>query len=405
MSPRPALAAAPAATPASTPVAPPVDAAFKVLAVDPSLFTAPYDAALGAGLATAGVRVEWASRALRPGEEGDLDPAAHRLTCYRRSDGPNRRRGLAGRLVKGCEHALDLRRIVRLADARGYDLVHFQWAIMPIFDIPAMRRIARDRPVVLTVHDVTPFNGAAVNAWQRRGFDDLFGVVDHVIVHTAGARASLIARGADADAISVIAHGPLSLRHAARPMPGKSPDRWRVVLFGRLQTYKGIDVLIEALGRLPDAVRHRLEVVVAGDPLVDLAPLLRRADALGLTAPLLQIVPRRLDDQDMADLLGSADSFVFPYRAIEASGVLFLVAGLGRWVIASDLGAFADVIGHDGARGALVPPGDADALAAALADAVGRRPARDAQIPGWDAIGAQTAALYRRLLAKRARAA
>ena len=371
----------------------------RVLQVDPSLFTAPYDAALGTGLAMAGVRTDWATRALRPGEEADLPGPV--LTCYRRSDGPRRAKGRINRLVKGGEHVLDLRRIVRAAHDGAYDLVHFQWALMPTFDIPAMRRIARDRPVVLTVHDVTPFNGAGVSALQRRGFDALFAVADHLIVHTDGARDSLLARGARASAISVIPHGPLPLRRTPRAVD-RPPGRWRVVLFGRLQSYKGIDVLVEALGLLAPADRARIEVVVAGEAMIDLAPITRRAADLGLEAPALRLIARRLSEQDMADLLGSADTFVFPYRAIEASGVLFLVAGLGRWLIASDLGAFADTIGHDGALGRLVAPGDPAALAAALTEAIGRTPARAALVPEWDTIGARTAAVYRQVLAQRA---
>ncbi|MGL1241035.1 hypothetical protein ACSTKS_23365, partial [Vibrio parahaemolyticus] len=51
----------------------PAAGALRVLMVDPSLFTAPYDAALSGGLAQAGVRADWATRALRPGEEAELD--------------------------------------------------------------------------------------------------------------------------------------------------------------------------------------------------------------------------------------------------------------------------------------------------------------------------------------------
>lgn len=375
---------------------------LRVLQVDPGLFTAPYDAGLHGGLVAAGLDVAWASRALRPGEAAELPEAARAITCYRRSDGP--RRATAGpartvqRLIKGVEHAFDLRRIARMAATGRFDLVHFQWAMVPRLDIAAMRRIRRTCPVVLTVHDAVPLNGAGGHHLQHSGFDALFGAADHLIVHTEGARASLIARGAPADRVSVIAHGPLALHCVPRPVQ-KAEGRWRIVLFGRLQSYKGADLLIDALGLLPAEVRDRIEVVIAGEPMIDPAALVARADRLGLAEPGLQVVPRRLDHQAMADLLGSADCFVFPYRAIEASGVLFLVSGLGRWIIASDLGAFGAVIGRDGSRGDLVPPGDAAALADALARSIGRRPAAGARLPGWDAIGRQTAALYRRIIA------
>lgn len=384
--------------------------ALRVLQVDPGLFTAPYDAGLDGGLRQAGVAVGWATRGLRPGEEADLPETARALTCYRLTDGPRRARGagarsLAYRLAKGAEHALDLNRIARMVETGRFDLVHFQWALVPRLDRAAMQRIRRTCPVVMTVHDTTPLNGKAGHALQRHGFDALFGVADHLIVHTATARDTLIARGVSPDRISVIAHGPLALRCAPRQVARVPGGRWQLVLFGRLQSYKGVDLLVEALGLIPPPVRDRIEVVIAGEPMIDWPALVARADALGLAQSALRLIPRRLDEQAMADLLAGADGFVFPYRAIEASGVLYLVAGLGRWIIASDLGAFGAVLGRDGSRGQLVPPGDAAALAEAMVQSIGRRPAAGAALPGWDAIGCETAALYRRLLANAQEAA
>lgn len=378
-------------------------AELKALLVDPSLFTAPYDAALSAGLAAQGVAVTWARRALRAGEDEDLPLGEDDLLFYRWSDGPRRRtRGVlarAGKLIKGGEHLAGLRRLEQCA--KRHDVVHFQWTPLPRLDAPAMRRIAAGRPVVLTVHDTEPFNGAGVSGLQRHGFDTVFDAAHHLIVHTERARETLVARGVDAGRIAVIPHGPLALRCTPRPAAAKCAGRWRVVLFGRLQTYKGIDVLIEALGRLASDVRERLEVVVAGEPFMPLEPLAARARELGLVAPTFQMWSGRLNDQAMADLLGSADAFVFPYRAIEASGVLFLVAGLRKWIIASDLGAFSDTLGMGGAnQGALVVPGDIDALAGALAESIGRVPDAlgAAWAPDWSTIGAATRAVYEALL-------
>ena len=105
----------------------------------------------------------------------------------------------------------------------------------------------------------------------------------------------------------------------------------------------------------------------------------------------------------MADLLGSADAFVFPYRAIEASGVLFLVAGLRKWIIASDLGAFRAVIGNEAAHGVLVPAGDVQALAAALVASIDRKPlgCGAGWAPEWDQIGLETKQIYVKLLKRK----
>ena len=375
---------------------------MRALLLDAPLFTGPYDAALSAGLRAAGVEPLWAARRARAGEEREIAPRDIALDCYRLTDGPRRRDGRAWQLAKGIEHGADLRRIMRLADRRAVDVVHVQWAPIPTLDRLALRRIGRTRAVVMTVHDVDPFNGRRVSAAQVSGFDALLRGVDHLIVHTRGGREALIARGVARERVSVIAHGPLALRATASAAAAKPRDRWRYVLFGRIQDYKGVDVLVEALGRLEPATRARIEVVVAGKPTIALEPLRARAAALGVTGRDLVFRSDWLSDQETADLLAGADAFVFPYRAIEASGVLFLVAGLGKWMVASALGAFIDTIGRDGTRGALLAPGDADALASALVDGIGRRPGIPATpATGWDEIGRETADLYRRLISAR----
>jgi glycosyltransferase involved in cell wall biosynthesis len=372
---------------------------MKVMLVDPSLFTAPYNAALTGGLEACGVEVAWARRDLRKGEDADLRSGPRDLTFYHYTDGPRRRTGKPWKAVKGLEHALGLRRLE--ARSRDFDVVHFQWAPLPGMDAPAMARIARTRPVVLTVHDTEAFNGAGVSALQRHGFDTVFHAAHHLIVHTEKARATLVNRGVDEGKISVIRHGPLALNCLPQPAPDKAPGRWRVVLFGRLQTYKGVDLLAEAVAKIPIEQRARLEIVVAGEPFMPLDPITSRIAELGLAPPDFVLRPGRLDDQSMADLLGSADAFVFPYRAIEASGVLFLVAGLRKWIIASDLGAFSDTLGPCSGQGTLLPVGDVAALAQALVDSIGQTPSQLAAswAPDWTTIGAATRDIYERLLA------
>jgi glycosyltransferase involved in cell wall biosynthesis len=375
---------------------------MNVLLVDPSLFTAPYNAALSQGLRDNGVNPHWAVRGLRRGEDAYLAHDEIIPLFYRWTDGKSRRDGRLWKVAKGLEHGRDMLRLSRLAERGGYDIVHFQWAALPALDRRAIASLRRRRPVILTVHDTTPFNGAGVSAIQRSGFRTLLDAPDHLIVHTQSAYQNLIDQGVAPERMSIIPHGPLGLKFT--PSAPRRGDRWRVVLFGRLQTYKGLDVLIEALGKVPACDRDALEVIVAGEPMMPMAPLQERAAQLGLTPPYLQFRLHRHDEQQMADLLGCADCFVFPYRAIEASGVLYLVAGMGKWMIASALGAFADVIGPD--RGALVEPGNAEMLARAITDSIGRAPAGAVgpNMTSWTAIGLSTKRLYERVLEESGRA-
>lgn len=367
-----------------------------VLLVDPSLFTAPYDAALSGGLLATGVRPGWATRALRDDEEAAIKPSQQLPIFYPWTDGPNRREGAGARVLKGIEHAAGLRRLVRASEMA--DLVHFQWTPVPQLDVRAIRAIRRHCPVILTVHDTVPYNGKAVSSLQTAGLNAVLEAADRLIVHTPGALETLAGAGTQRHRIAVVPHGLLPLPSATAKARGD--DRWRIVQFGKIQHYKGVDVLIEALGRLDAQSRSRLHVIVAGEPQIDMNPLLARAKVLDL-GDTLEFRPTRLSEVDMADLLGGADAFVFPYRAIEASGVLLLVAAAGKWLIASDLGLFADMIGRDVAAGVLVPPSDPTALANAIVASIGLTPERSvsAGVPDWTEIGRMTVDVYEAAIA------
>ena len=131
-------------------------------------------------------------------------------------------------------------------------------------------------------------------------------------------------------------------------------------------------------------------------------PILVRAQELDL-GDCFTMRTGRLSEDAMAALLRSADAFVFPYRTIDASGVLHLVAELGCWLIASDIGAFRAMIGDADGCGDLVPPVDVPALADALVRSIGRRPQTPPAIglPDWNRIGAMTRAVYEAALAER----
>jgi glycosyltransferase involved in cell wall biosynthesis len=115
----------------------------------------------------------------------------------------------------------------------------------------------------------------------------------------------------------------------------------------------------------------------------------------------VRFVPRFITDEEIPAYFRRADAVALPYRQIDQSGVLYTALAFGKPLVLSSVGGFTEIAERHGAV-KLVPPGDAQALAAALNQVVADPPADDratAPADSWDSIAAQHLALYRELVA------
>jgi glycosyltransferase involved in cell wall biosynthesis len=373
---------------------------LQVLLVDPSLFTAPYDAALTQGLLAADVDPMWATRPKRARDRQELPLERTDPFFYRRVDEARWIPARLKSLAKGLAHFTGLLTLLWRVYRTKPDVVHFQWIVVPPLDVMAMAVIRRWCPLVLTVHDTVPFNGQKMTALQRFGHDGPTRQAHRLIVHTRSGRQALIDRGIPAAKIVVVAHGALALAVPLPTAPAPRDPRWTFLMFGEIKPYKGLDVLVEAVRLLPEPVRQGLRIVLAGRPRMDMDPVLGRIRELGLDAQF-DLRLHRQSEEEMASLFDEADCFLFPYLQIDASGVYFLVKSLGKWMIASRIGIFAEDL-VEGIQGELVPAADAKALALAMQSACLRRPACEAvsSSDAWADIGRSTRALYEQVVAE-----
>src|SRR5215472_6513178 len=379
---------------------------LEVAVIDPSLFTIPYDDALCDALAAADCRPTLFGRQLRESERragrAPFEPFFYRFVERRVGAVPVR----ALRLAKGIEHAADMLRLRRLLARCVPDVIHFQWAPLPLIDrhvVPAMRRIA---PTVLTVHDTTPFNGSPNEKLQAIGAAAIYHAFDHLVVLTEGGKAHLVARGIPAETISVIPHGPLEMPPRSIEARAGATEERIVLAFGKIKPYKGVDLLIEAFAQLPAALKARARLHFVGEPFMAIEPLQARAAALGIADRVCWDL-RYVRDEEIGGIIDTAALLAFPYRQIDMSGVLMVALGYGKPIVASAVGAFAELL-RDGEHGRLVPPGNVaalrDALAELLADpvraaAMGENVRRIGNmLTSWSDIAEMTLAMYRMLI-------
>jgi glycosyltransferase involved in cell wall biosynthesis len=213
----------------------------------------------------------------------------------------------------------------------------------------------------------------------------------------------LVRLGVPRQRIGIVPCG-VDIRHFT-PAGPRAPrgDRPRLLWLGRLVERKGVDTILEALPRLPDA-----ELLVAGGPpRSDLAldpeacRLMDRARALGVANRVCWL--GRVPHERVPELIRSADVVVCtPWY--EPFGIVPLEAmACGVAVVVSAVGGMTDTVVH-GATGVHVPPRRPDVVALALrnllADAVRREAYGIAGVDrarvrySWDRIAQETLAFY-----------
>jgi glycosyltransferase involved in cell wall biosynthesis len=130
-----------------------------------------------------------------------------------------------------------------------------------------------------------------------------------------------------------------------------------LLFFGMLKRAKSLEVLLEALAKLPEDIH----LIVAGRPRdMDYSYYSRLILKLGISGRVHSII-RYVTNEERHFLFTIPEAVVLPYRRIYQSGVLLLAMSYGLPVIASDLPANREVINNR--NGTLFITGDSSDLA------------------------------------------
>ncbi|BAV63631.1 glycosyltransferase family 4 protein [Sphingobium cloacae] len=335
---------------------------MKIAMVDPSLFTGRYDDSLCAALGAEGQEVTLFGRPLRATDAFAPRHYRHVARFFRRSEAVRERlgEGRAFRLLKAAEYGWTCA-LGGLGDLADADVLHFQWLPLASVDRMMLRRLRQRAALVHTVHNADAYHADA--GFQGRGYRALLDLFDALIVHGDTTREALIGQGVCASRIHVTPHPPMRLAPAAPEDLAAiaDPVRPRLLFFGTIRPYKGVDLLIEACLSLWQAGQD-FELVLAGKPFMDVAPLIEAVRRAGFADRLLCdfgfLREQRLDAH-----MAKADILVFPYRHIDSSGAFLSALHHGKAMVTSDAGMFAALPEPAAAR---FPAGNAPALAQAL---------------------------------------
>jgi mannosyltransferase len=240
-----------------------------------------------------------------------------------------------------------------------------------------------------------------ITRWLIRQMDAVIATSD-ISASFLKCEADVVMHGVDTDS-----YAPPADRAAAFAEAGL-PGRYAIGCFGRVRAQKGSDVFVEAMCRLlpryPD-----FSAVMVGAIVPEQQPfageLKQRIDAAGLGSRI--VITGELAIEEVQRWYQRLTIYAFTSRN-EGFGLTLIEAmAVGAALVASRAGAAERVV-EDGVTGVLTPPGDADALVAALepllrdpaqAVAMGARArARVLEKFSLDAEASAIADVYRRLV-------
>ncbi|MDG6982543.1 MAG: glycosyltransferase family 4 protein [Nitrososphaerota archaeon] len=296
-------------------------------------------------------------------------------------------------------------RTVKAGVEEACDVVHCN-AYYPVIAGRAVSAI-RKTPMVSTFHDLpgaqtwAEYSGSRSWGWlgyvatvasARLAKGPVISVSEQARARVApfvGGRLEVIPNGVDAELLG---------------KGGSVKKPWQVLYVGRLVAYKRVDVLLaafqEVAAKLPDA---RLVVVGEGPE----RGALERG-AASLPRGRVRFTGAVPSNQEVARLYAESSLFVFP-SVTEGEGVALKEAMAAGLPVVAARAPGSGVLGlvRDGWNGALVPPGDARALAGEMlrilsdgemAKEMGENGRSLAAGWGWDDVAEKVVEVYRRAL-------
>lgn len=248
----------------------------------------------------------------------------------------------------------------RLRDFDAVIVVHVIPAVVPAH-LALLRAAGSGRRgdstgprAVVVAHNVLPHEPHPGDSALMRTFLER---VDAVLVHSA--EQARIAHDLGARRVSVADLPPHLPGGAPVERPGHDGPT-RLLALGIVREYKGVDLLMRALAQVPGPT-----LTVAGEMWGEAGAAVKALAQDPRLRGRVQVHGGYVPADRLAPMLASHDVLALTYRSATASQNALLGQRHGLPVLASEVGTFGVQV-RDGVDGLLVPPGDEEALVAAL---------------------------------------
>jgi glycosyltransferase involved in cell wall biosynthesis len=236
-------------------------------------------------------------------------------------------------------------------NSRKYDLINFvgQQKLLILFH----EKLSCSKKIH-TLHEVTDhFNNKNLN---NPLLDYLFKNKIKIIVHSEESLKKICHyENCDKSMVFKIPFGLFETYLNYEPLNLIPPTVKYILFFGFIRSYKGLDILLASIKLLKNI---DVKFVIAGSGYIDELEDFKRNDQC-------IVINRLITNNELVGLIKGAQFIICPYKSASQSGIIMTTFLFGRPIIASDVGAFSEVI-IDGANGILVNPNSPTELANAI---------------------------------------
>lgn len=264
--------------------------------------------------------------------------------------------------IEDAEYLINTASVPNIIKTAGYinslspRLVIVQWwhpYFSPCYNILLKRIKAKTLLICHNVfpHERFPFDRFLTSSVMKKA--------DHYILHSKKEADELLSIVPEAD-YAVNMHPTYDAFNMGREETGSFEPGGRLLFFGFVRPYKGLDVLLEAMKLLPD--------VTGLDIVGDFADSSMKYRAMIESFNLTERVTIRegyVPDREVEKYFKRCDAVVLPYIEATQSGIAQIAFGFKKPVISTTAGGLSEVV-IDGKTGVLCRPSDPEDLASAV---------------------------------------
>lgn len=304
-------------------------------------------------------------------------------------------------LIKGLSYPFNLIRLFFIIINSSPDIIHFNNITISVYDFLFFRilKLVKFRVIVTQhnylAHDKESVSKTKINAlktadkiiclsnFTKKQFPDILN-----------------------PKIEVIKHGNVYEKEvkkfAKKEKEKTNKDVFKLLFFGLIRPYKGIENLIEAYFLLPESIQKKLQLIIIGRALNK-----SYLDSLVIKKqkhPNIRIVDQFLDAKNMIQIVQESDFGILPYISATQSGVPYLYTSLFKPIIVTNVGALEEQVDIKFAEVCLPKP---ESIADAISVIISRIEKREIcrkdfanfnELNKWEKICDEYVQLYRNLL-------